>query len=221
MGIYRNRHKYNDAVILVPFIAALIFSLIICPILIVVLELPPLKSVLMVFVPIPLVSIVLYIRKLVIVKSFITEKDVGDKVEIESVSGTEFAAKGDETALMFEYSELMITVVYNWLRDFAKVGNNRLKMYRVYYDKPNLVYLGIAESDLNIPEEKRDKYVRETWNCIHFSDLWNGKVVNMKYAARVTGVGAEVVAKTEAVADSVAKTVAESDNGDENYEDNR
>lgn len=144
----------------------------------------------MVFVPIPLVSIVLYIRKLVIVKSFITEKDVGDKVEIESVSGTEFA---------------------------AKVGNNRLKMYRVYYDKPNLVYLGIAESDLNIPEEKRDKYVRETWNWIHFSDLWNGKAINMKYAARVTGVGAEVVAKSEAV----AKTVAESDNGDENYEDNR
>lgn len=51
---------------------------------------------------------------------------------------------------------------------------------------------------LSIPEEKRDKYVRETWNCIHFSDLWNGKVVNM-----------------------IAKTVAESDNGDGNYEDNR
>lgn len=186
MSIYGMRHKYNGVVILIPCIGTLVFSLIAAPVIIAVCDTGLILSILMIVVPLPLVAGILLIRKLIIVKRFIKEKDVADKVIIHKKACNVIDEWKEERVLFFTYSENMVTLIYNWMASLGVIPDNRLTLYQIEYTFPNITYLGIRENELNLTRENREKYIFETKNCITADDIWNGKIAVSRVASRLS-----------------------------------
>lgn len=176
MGIYRKRHKHNDIIILIPILAGLIFALIVAPILIAVCDFSLATDILMIVVPLPVICAVMYLRKVVIINKFIKERNVEDKIEIHKISCDDLRKWQDEKVLVFAYSPLMATVIYNWLKNLKVVGSSRVCMYIIEYTFQEINYLGIREKDLDINGENHTRYEYESKDCILLSDIWNGKI---------------------------------------------
>ena len=183
MGIYRKRHKLYEPLVLIPVIAIVFLPIVGIPIF-VVLDFHFFLSVLLFMAPIPLVCGILLIIKNIKIKSFIKVKDINGKVDIAELHGGELETLKDETVFIFPYSEYMEKILYNWFKSLSALKDDRLRMYKVFFDNKESANLAIRENDLFISEANRNQYESETWCLIQLKDMDNGKVVNVKLVSR-------------------------------------
>lgn len=162
MGIYRSRHKYNDLIILIPFIAAFAFPIIIAPILIAVNDIALIPSIAMIVLPIPIVAAFLYIRRNRIVRAFLKETDISDKVEIRDIPINDINEWQGEKYYPFLYSEKMVAAIYNWLNDLSVIEGDRVVLYKTDLLYSGGTYIILREKDLNITDENREQYEKES-----------------------------------------------------------
>lgn len=176
-AIYNKRHNVNEILLILPFILALAFAIIGAPIIVGLCDISWSWLPLLMFGPLICVIVFYGIRKKMIMNDFIKVNDVSDKVEIAEIQSGAFEDAAEGKVFMFGYSEYMKTVLYNWFDSLNVIGDGKLKMYKVFYDNNAPVYLAVCEAELNIPEESRSEYEKETRNCLLLSDMMNGKVV--------------------------------------------
>lgn len=175
MSVYRMRHKSNDWIVAVPFVAALAFVIFGVPILSTAYDWPLLITILMIIVPPAVTGLILYLRVRIIIKNFMKTRDVSGKTEETQMGLSE--AQNAGKMFIFGYSEYMKAVVYNWFDDLGVTGGGKLRMYKITTDNYGPQYLAVDEADLNITGENREQYEKETAMCFCASDLVNGKVV--------------------------------------------
>lgn len=183
--IYFTRYDTNEVLFAIPLIVAILFSIIGAPIIIVLCELSLLWSLILIFAPVGCTLFLYFARKWIVIKSFTKIKDVSDRIEVTDMKSDDFEAMVSGKVFMLEYSEYMKVILYNWFFSLNVTRDGKLKMYKVTYDDAALVYLGVCESDLDISEEAKAEYEKETFPCIQLSDMENGKVVNVLLYARL------------------------------------
>lgn len=185
-AIYNIRNNTNEILLILPFILVLAFVLVGVPVIMVLCELSLILLPVLILGPVLCVSIFYIVRKKIIMSNFVRIRDVSDRIDLTEVCSDTFETAVDGRVFMFGYSEYMQTVLYNWLLSLNVTGDKKLKMYKVFYDNRALVYLAIAEAELNIPEQCRAEYERETRNCLQLSDMMRGKAVDVKVCSRLT-----------------------------------
>lgn len=185
-AIYNKRHRVNEIVLILPFALALLFSLIGAPIIMVYRNLSVPLSMLLFVGPIIIVLFFYLVRKKIIINNFVKIKDTSDRIELTEIRSDVFEAAVIGKVFMFPYSEYMETILYNWFSSMNVLGAGKLKMHKVFYDNYAPVYLAVCEADLNIPEEYKDNYEKETGTCLILSDMLHGKTVNEKIYSRLS-----------------------------------
>lgn len=86
---------------------------------------------------------------------------------------------------VFRYSEYMKKVLLNWLMSLSALKDDRLRMYKVYWNNGGSANLAIRQNDLVVSEQKRNQYENETRHLVRLEDMENGKVVNAKLISRI------------------------------------
>ena len=105
-------------------------------------------------------------------------------MDIVELHGEEPETLKDETVFIFPYSEYMEKILYNWFKSLSALKDDRLRMYKVFFDNKESANLAIREKDLFISEANRNQYESETWCLIQLKDMEHGKVVNVKLVSR-------------------------------------
>ncbi len=186
-SIDRMRRHVNDFVMIIPFVLAILFTIIGAPIIIVLCNIPIWACPILIIVPIPLVALIFLIRKRIIINRFLSVTDVSNKVDLTDIQSTDLEALADDEIFMFKCSDYMVKVLYNWLYSMGVIKDTKLHLYKVFYDNHAPQYLAIRKADLTIPAEVMDRFNEETFMCLHLSDMTpNGKSVNVKVYERVT-----------------------------------
>lgn len=183
----------NDIIILIPLAISFIFSMIIAPIIIGVKDLDIIYIMPLCFAPLLCVCGILYIRRNLIIKKFMKEKNLYDKIEkVYIKTKEEFEELSAYKTFLFAYqSEYMINFLYNWINSCNAIKDNKLKMYifnieemkKVYkvkkeYEKvhdgflsENLNYVCIKYEDLRIDENNKKQFDYEFKGCVPFNKL--------------------------------------------------
>lgn len=188
-AIYNMRHNVNEILLILPFVPVLLFSIIGAPIITVLCDISLLWLPLLIVGPIFCVLCFYFLRKKLIMNHFVKIRDISDRVELSVVSASDFEAEVSGKVFMFAYSEYMEVVLYNWLLSLNVIGEGKLKLYKVLYEKNALVYLAVCEDELNIPEQSGENYAKETASCLLLSDMLRGKAVNTRLSARLSQNG--------------------------------
>ncbi len=185
-AIHNKRHNTNEVLLLLPLVLSIFYTLIGAPIILVLCSVPGYAIPLVVICPLLFSTLFLVIRKRIVINSFIKTKDVSDKVEIIKAYSDDFGNDTNERTFVFEDSEYMVTILYNWFNYLHAIGTEKLKIYRIIYDdyKPSL--LAVCKDDLIITDENRDSFEKETEHCILLSDIVNGHIVRDKLYSRIT-----------------------------------
>ncbi len=179
-AIYNERHNVNELLLALPFILVIFYSIIGVPIIRVMCDIQLVFLPLLLLGPIICVLAFYLIRKKIIINKFIKVKDISGKVEVTYIQSENLEKTANGKVFVFEYSEYMKVILYNWLLSLNVLKNGKLKMNKVIYDDYAPVRLAVCESDLDIPEEAKERYEKETRNLILLADMVNGKVVNQK-----------------------------------------
>lgn len=186
-SIYKTHHKANDLIIILLIVPALAFTIIGAPIITALCNLPLGWNIALFIGPVPLVTIILLIRKKIILDNFLKEKNIEGKVEISNCASNMFTVNDGERVFMFADSENMPVVIYNWFNGFDVIKGGCLKMTRILYDNYAPKYLAVDMDDLQITEENSDVFKKETAQNLRFSDVnEQGRVVNVNLYSRVT-----------------------------------
>lgn len=184
MSIYRIRHKSNDMVIVIPFIAALLITIIVAPIL-TVLEISTVIKVLAFVVPLPLVTGIMLLRKKNIIDNFVKIKEVDDLITMVELDGDNLGNMVNEKVHIFDYSEYMVKIIYNWFKALKAIGDNKITMYKISYAQSGNTFLGLKEADLILSDDNREQYEHETEMDALLEDVIEGRIVQKKIIARV------------------------------------
>lgn len=187
-SVYKVRHHSKDIFIALPIIIAIFFPCLVAPFIIAFCEPPVIVDFLLIVGPILLACLYYAIRKTVVMKWFYKVKDINGRVDITEIPYHTFEASDPGKVYMFSASENMDKILYNWLLGLNVLPNDRLKIYKVFIDNYAPIYYGIRETDLNITEESRINYEKETKNLLLLSDMENGKVVNVKLYSRISQI---------------------------------
>lgn len=179
-AIYNERHNVNELLLALPFILVIFYSIIGVPIIRVMCDIQLVFLPLLLFGPIICVLAFYLIRKKIIINKFIKVKDISGKVEETYIQSENLEKTANGKVFVFEYSEYMKVILYNWLLSLNVLKNGKLKMNKVIYDDYAPVCLAVCESDLDIPEEAKERYEKETRKLILLAYMVNGKVVNQK-----------------------------------------
>lgn len=186
-SIDRMRRHVNDLVMIIPFVLAILFTIIGAPIIIVLCNVPIWACPILIIVPIPLVALIFLIRKRIIINRFLSVTDVSNKVDLTDIQSTDLEALADDEIFMFRCSDYMVEILYNWLYSMGVIKDTKLHLYKVFYDNHAPQYLAIRKADLTIPAEAMDRFNEETFMCLRLSDMTpNGRSVNVKVYERVT-----------------------------------
>lgn len=185
-AIHNKRHDTNEILLALPFILALGFAIIGAPIIYALCDLALLWLPVLIAGPFVCFLIFYFIRKKIVFNGFFKVWDVSDKVELTEIQSDALEAADSGKVFMFPYSESMKVILYNWFCSMNVTKEGKLKMYKVFYDNYAPVYLAVCEKDLNISDEDRQNFAKETVNCLRLSDMINGKVVNTKLYSRLT-----------------------------------
>lgn len=184
MCIYRGRHKAYEPFVVIMVLVMIFFPLIGIPAF-VLFEVSYRVGVALSVGVIPLVCVVLFIIKNIIIKRFVKIKNINEKIDIVELHEDELEQFKDETVFVFQYSEYMKKVLYNWLKSLSALKDDRLRMYKVYWNNGGSADLAICQNDLVVSEEKRNQYENETRHLVRLEDMENGKVVNVKLISRI------------------------------------
>lgn len=187
-SIYRTHHKANDLIIILLIVPALAFTIIGAPIITALCNLPLVWNIALFIGPVPLATLILLIRKKIILDKFLREKNIEGKVEISDCASNMFTVNDGERVLMFGESENMPAIIYNWFNSLGVIKGDCLKMTRILYDNYAPKYLAVDMDDLQITEENAAAFKKETAQNLRFSDVnEQGRVVNVRLYSRVTG----------------------------------
>ncbi len=185
--IDRHRRHVKEIFLWGPLTLALLYFLIGAPVIIALCDVPVWSYPILPSGPLAVVSLVLFIRKRIIMTHFIKIKDISDKVELIELQLSDFEKYKDEEIFMFKNSDYMMKILYNWLYSIGIKGDGKLKIYKVFIDNYAPTYLSIRESDLIIPPESMEMFKQESRKMLHYSDLSpQGKAVNVNVYERVT-----------------------------------
>lgn len=185
-SIDRKRRHVNEMVVCITFILAFAWALIGAPIIIVLCDVPVWSYPIQFVGPIVLATLILVIRKRIIMTRFIRIDDVRDRVDLTEIQSSELETIANGKVFMFASTDYMVKVLYNWLYTMGVVGDDKLKMYKVFFDNHAPIYLAIREADLVIPADVVDRFKEETAMCLQLSDMVGGKAVDIKVCERVT-----------------------------------
>lgn len=187
-SIYNLRHNTNEILLILPWVIGLFFSLLGVPFIAVFCNLSPVWDIVLFIGPILVPTIILFIRRRIIIDHFLIEKNVEGKVEIVHCASHMYVANDPERVLMFGDSENMLVLIYNWLNSLGVLMDGKLKIYRILYDRRAIKYIAVDMDDLQIPRAVLENFEKETANNVRFSDIdEEGRIVNIRYYARVTG----------------------------------
>lgn len=170
-SIHSIRHNTNEKLLALPLLLAFAFTLIGAPIITVLCDLPLGWDITLFLGPIVLATLALLIRKKLIFDHFLRVKDIDDKVTIELCPSSMFESKDTDSVLMFENSENMPLIVYNWFDTLGVLKDQTLHMGRMIYDNHVNSYLAVDINDLLISEENSAEFNAETAHCIRLSDV--------------------------------------------------
>ena len=174
LSIDRKRRHVNEMVLCIPLILVFAWALIGAPIIIGLCDVPVWSYPIQFVGPIVLATLILIIRKRIIITRFIRIDDVRDRVDLTEIQSSELETIADGKVFMFASTDYMVKVLYNWLYTMGAVGDDKLKIYKVFFDNYAPVYLAIREADLVIPADVVDRFKEETAMCLQFSDMVGG-----------------------------------------------
>lgn len=188
-SIHRLRHNTNEILLILPWVLGLFFSLLGVPFIAVFCNLPFGWAAVLFLVPLLVPTLILLIRRRIIINHFLIETNVEDKIEIKQCASNMYAVDDPDRVFMFGYSENMPVIIYNWFESLGVLMDSRLKITRVSYNKRSINYIAVDMDDLRVSKENIERFENETANSIRFSDIdEEGRLTNIRFCARVTGM---------------------------------
>ena len=186
-SIYNTRHNVNEVLLILPWLIAVAFTLIGAPIIAVLCDLPILWNIALFLGPLILATAFLFLRKKIIFTRFLKEKNIENKVEISACTSDMYAANDGDRVLVFENSENMPLILYNWFNGLGVLKGEVLKLCRLLYDNRAVNYIAVSLDDLKISEEISNEFEKETAKRIRLSDIDEmGRIVNVSVYSRMT-----------------------------------